>query len=593
MTTLRERLMAAMNPQHSAHATAWGNPRAMSESLREIRKAMGEGTEEVLHTDRLQQSLQCFASTQRVANFTELKYVCYGVTVPVGQTRWRLIDQTSLFDRLLGLVDACSSQPRQFRRCYQGLLNGYFGLDRQAPTSPIAGSNWDRLRGYLGQNLSPVLRSTSRRGIVPDWLQALSAHKNLLSEDPCSRYTRALKSGSSEELKVLCAALGISSTSWVWEEALMAYVNSVCDLMDAAFLRNMPGVIQIVNGGGDLKVADLLATRATGMTAARYARSADHPEHTDLRDACLRWIGNPWVNRTAWDAHAKSESARQMVEGWLKRHLIKNFFQLLAHDGAADLRRLNYWLKWEAQIADMWFVLGSDAVRNKSDSFMRLRTLMQGRERFLVDSTDENNAFVMRIGHLLIIEFGVTNNACFVYAASDFVTSLDQKRMSVAVLKQRAGAIKLSHNFGWERRFDETLRELLGSVPQSRGVLTGRATATLPAPAPSATRARPASGPTPAVLPPWPRAASIAQSGAKSPPSPSSGLEETVVPTGVSNVDGIRSMCEQHGLEWDDNRSKKGAFWVLMRDRSKHVEFARLLERLGFRYTPGQGYWTK
>ena len=71
-----------------------------------------------------------------------------------------------------------------------------------------------------------------------------------------------------------------------------------------------------------------------------------------------------------------------MVEGWLKRRLIKDFFELLARDGAADLRRLNYWLKWEPEISDMWFLLGEDARRNKTEAFLSVRKRMAGRDRF-------------------------------------------------------------------------------------------------------------------------------------------------------------------------------------------------------------------
>jgi hypothetical protein len=49
----------------------------------------------------------------------------------------------------------------------------------------------------------------------------------------------------------------------------------------------------------------------------------------------------------------------------------------------------------------------------------------------------------------------------------------------------------------------------------------------------------------------------------------------------------------QHGVEWEDNRPKKGAFWVLMPDRKMHLGFATLLESLGFQYKPGHGFWIK
>lgn len=577
-----------MDPQQIFHGTVWGNPRPMTEALRVIRTTLGGGGEGPPSVDMLEQALQMFVTTQRVANFTELKYVCYGVTVPIGQSRWRVIDHAPLFDRLLGLVEERYGQSKQYRRCYQGLLNGYFGFDRHSQPSPDGSRNWHRLRGYLGQRMEPILRSTAGCSVVPDWLNTLSQHQNLLSEDPCSRYASGLRNGNTEEMKELCSALGIASTSWVWDEALMAYIRVVCEQQDAPFRNDMPAALRLINGDTDLKMAQVLATRATAMTIVRYAQCSDHGEHSELRDTSLRWIGNPWVNRTAWDAHAKSEPARQMVEGWLKRHLIKNFFQLLAHDGAADLRRLNYWLKWESKITDMWFVLGTDAVYNKSEPFKKLRKLMEGRERFLDDSTDNNNAFVMRIGPLLVIEFGVTNNACFAYAAADFRTSLEQRRLSVHVLKQKGGETKLPHSAAWEPKFDYALRKLLQSVPQSKGVLVSAPAVSKPAPSmlapasPSAADARPA-------YPPWPTSPAASAVVPRSQPA----AQASAQPSTPFNIDTLRAKCVEHGIDWEDNRLKKGAFWVLMPDRNKYPEFARLLEALGFRHTAGQGYWIK
>jgi len=594
MSNLRARLLAAMDPQQGLHATVWGNPRPMTDVLRDVKKSLGDSGEGQPTVDVLQRSLRSFATTQQVASFTELKHVCYGVTVPLGQSQWRVIDQPPLFGRLLELVEERSGQPKQFRRCYQGLLNGYFGFDSHTQPSSEGSASWSRLRGYLGQRLDPIFQSTAGRGVVPDWLSTLSQHQNLLTDDPCSRYARGLRGGSTEEMKALCGALGIASTSWVWDEALMAYVRAVCEALDGPFRRDMPAVLRLVNGGTDLKLAQMLSTQATAMTVVRYAKSSDHPEHDGLRDASLRWIGNPWVNRTAWDAHAKSECARQMVEGWLKRHLIKNFFQLLAHDGAADLRRLNYWLKWEPKISDMWFVLGDAAVANKSEPFKKLRKLMEGRERYLDESTEDNNAFVMRIGPLLVIEFGVTGNACFAFAAEDFHTNLDRKRLSVDSLKQKHGAKRLLHMHGWEPKFDDALRKMLQSVPASKSVFVSPPTAAKPAPPkPTVSPRLPPTRPATTAQPPWPPSG-IANTRAAVPTPPPPSESDVRGWNGTeSNFDIIRAKCGQHGLAWEDNRANKGAFWVLMPNREEHRKFATLLETLGFHHKACQGYWIK
>ena len=572
LAALRVRLHAELNPQHIAPTTEWGNPRAMTEALHRLRHDLGADGGRPPGADLLRTSLNQFVKSRQVSSFTELKYVCYGVTVPVGQDQWRIIDKPVLFNQLLDLVKNNATQPKQFRRCYQGLLSGYFGFDRYAQSGTEANHNWLCLRSYLSDRLGTTLQVSAQRGMTPDWLKTLHAHQNLLTSDPCSRYADGLVRGDSGELKEICTGLGISGSSWVWQDALMAYMRMVCAGSDTHFLQGLTRLLDLVDGRADITLPAALATQATAMVVIRYSECANKPEHAVLRDTCLHWIGNPWLKRTAWDAHVNHEPARQMVNGWLKRRLITDFFELLALDGAANLRRLSYWLKWDPQITDMWFVMGANARDNHSAPFMELRKRMSGRDRVLNDSNHQNNAFVMRIGQLLVIEFGVTGNACYVFAASDFRTSLDRKLFTIAELKQKTTATRLSHMSHWESRFDYELHRLLQSVPMSKGVLS------TPAPTPTAQRTNQTWVKTPAPFV----------------PAVLSVEPQTVRPQLTQDVfNSIQVLCQQHGVEWENNLPKKGALWILIPDRRQRVGFSSVLERYGFRYTEGKGFWIK
>lgn len=576
-----------MTPRHMAHGVAWGNPRVMTEALRSVRRDLGGDNGQPPTDDSLKSALQNFVKTQQVASFTELKYVCHGVTVPVGKDQWRVVDKPLLFDELLGFVSTYEAKAKQFRRCYQGLLTGYFGFDRYEATVSDSVETWQRLRGFLSDRLLPTRNAAQSRGTAPDWLRTLYEHKNLLTDDPCSRYANGLSRGDATELKEICAGLGISGTSWVWQDALMAYVRVVCAFSDAKFLSELTRLLDLINGRGEITLPAVLAVKATAMVVIRYCTCFDQPENVVLRDTCIHWIGNPWIDRTAWDAHVNHEPARQLVNGWLKRRLIKDFFELLAQDGAADLRRLHYWLKWEPQITDMWFVLGANARDNDGSAFMELRKRMAGRDRVLNDSNPQNNAFVMRIGQLLVIEFGVTGNACYVFPASDFRTSLERKFFTIGHLKQRSSAKRLSHHIHWEGSFDDELRRLLQTVPMSKGVLN--------TPAPSST-IQPSNALSVST--------STRQSQISSCPPEVQKRSSTLyvesagttdLPNGFTqgNFDTIKLLCIQHRVEWENNLSKNGALWVLIPDRSKYVGFASLLERYGFRYSNGKGFWIK
>lgn len=585
--SLRDRLRAAMAPRRIFQAPVWGNPRSMTDVLKDVRRSMGE-MGDPLDQMAVKVALKGFANSGKVTSFVELKHVCYGVTVPVEERGWRLIDDRALLDKLLAIVQRHVPVPKQHRRCYQGLLSGYFGFDRSDTVASSATGNWEHLRDFLDRQLAPVSRDCLSRGsAMPEWLKSLLGHRNLLSDDPCRRYADDLRSGNVAALRDVCRSIGISSTSWFWDQALLAYVRAVCDEKDQNFRAELPAVLSIINGEGDLRLADVMAVPAAAMAVRRYVRCQDRAEHPALRDTCIAKFGSPWVHRTAWDAHVGDESARRMVEGWLKQRLIRDFFELLAHDGAADLRRLNYWLKWEPQISDMWFILGPDAQANSSRGFQDVKKRMAGRRRKLVASQADNNAFVMRIGPLLVIEFGVTGNACYIFTAGDFKGDLESASVSLYELKQKSGATRLSHNHNWESRFDLEIANLLRVVPDRKVGVSRDGTQ----PAVAARRILDSSGPEktirrlstaapPAPTPIAPRSSQAAQAPASGPLSP-------------EHLNLLITYCRNRGVKLEDNRAKGGALWVLLPNSESFPDMAALMLRWGFRHIEGKGYWLK
>ncbi|MDR5760697.1 EH signature domain-containing protein [Caballeronia sp. LZ035] len=539
-----------------------GDTRVMSIALSDIRHAFG-GESGAPSLDQLNVALRTFFSGRKDLSPTHVKYVCYGVSVPLDEDgNQRLIDDSVLFNRLIGLLSDYERQERRFRNCYQGLLQSYFSFANHVGEASTAHANWVRLRRYLQDRFPTVLEGAGRLGMIPDWLGTLRDHANLLTDHPCRRYARHLAEGETAELARVFDGLGIDSNSWVWEEVVMAYVHSVCERGNAEFQGALDDVLAYVTGRAAIKLPQLLAVRAAAFAVKRYAQCRNRPEHERLRDTCLSLIGNPWIDPTAWNAHVRHEPARQMVEGWLKRRLIRDFFEVLAKDGAADLRRLNYWLKWEPEISDMWFVLGKDAQRNRSAAFTDVRKRMAGRDRILVDAIDENNAFIMRIGSLLVVEFGVTGNACYFFEASRFPGDLSTAVFSRHGLKNKqVAALWLPHTvYSWEANFDFKMRELLQKEPTS------------PRPAGESPRQEPAA-PFDGLMP-----AKASRSDSDSVEGP---LQE------------ILSLCEANGIEWEDNRPKGGALWVLLEQCRQHPRLVDGLDKLGFAFKPGRGFWLK
>ena len=55
----------------------------------------------------------------------------------------------------------------------------------------------------------------------------------------------------------------------------------------------------------------------------------------------------------------------------------------------------------------------------------------------------------------------------------------------------------------------------------------------------------------------------------------------------------LQALLEAAGVEWEDNRPKGGALWVLITDPNKYPRVVSMLEKHKFRLAAGKGYWLK
>lgn len=602
---LRARLASALSMRGAAWAAA---EKPMAEALKRVQAELGSAAEARPQTDQMVAAVRDFMRHQRVRNFNQLKYVCYGLAVPLDADNTRLIDRKPLFARLLELVSERQDQAKTYRRCYQGLLAGYFGFEHRVDDPAASGGNWLTLRSFLADRLQDVLKTARSRDQVPLWLSTLAEHSNLLRDRPCARYVDALRRGSTTELKNVCTALAIESSSWVWHEAVLAYVIDVVEeKQDAAFKAELRKVLDMVQDTDkDRRLPEAIAKSAAAFLVMRYVRCQDKPEHPLLRDACLSHIGNPWLQRAAWDGVVKDEAARRMVESWLKRGLIRDFFQLLAHDGSADTRRLNYWLKWEPQISDMWFALGSEAQSNRTAAFRSIRERMRGRERRLTGATSGDNAFIMRIGDTYIVEFGLKGTACFVFESQDLPLDLEETEVGLPTLRATQRKLRLIHRGEWEQDFDEELSAVL------RASASRMAQVRIPAPAPAPEPPQPTQprllsswresdeiDPVPAK-PAWPEIPPVSSrqaSTASARRSPSKGSHKASSPD-VSrpryltfSADLIHSLCKLEGIQTDDRRARGGAYWILADRQRLSSSLLKTIESMGFREAKSGGFY--
>ena len=410
------------------------------------------------------------------ANYRDLKCVCYGAALPMPDG-WYVLGNEELRDKLLAEVEQLDETRRRFK-CFQALLSSYFAFalyDEQTPETAKAG--WKTLRDWLARQRTQFQHEGNKLRL-PGWFAVLTEHENLLTATPCDRYGRELLRGDGTSIEDARKGLGIPSDSWVMQEVILSQMKEAVELRDNPFKDHLDRLLEIVQGQSSVAVSELLKRRATAMLVSRYARCAGKPEQPVLRDVAVSIIGNPWLKRTAWDASViksdgqPDDEAREMVNGWLKRQLITDFFAVLSEYGQVNQGRLRYWLRFEPAIEDLWLVLGPDAMRNMSKPYQDLRERAKGRLLDLVNpGSSNNNAFIMRMGDHLIVEFGLTGNACYVYSLKSAPFSLTGKGVSIGGLKNKLLGSSHSHVAGWEMAFDKAICPRVGYQPRAIDVI--------------------------------------------------------------------------------------------------------------------------
>jgi len=414
-----------------------------------------------------------------------LKRVCFGAGMIDGSGSCLLSDK-ALIDKLLALAE---SQPeaRKRVRCYQSLLSTYWAFPLFSANARSR-SGWLALREWLDRRMQPISRDFSR---TPEWFRTLVDHRNLLHDNPCSRYGPKLIAGDGSEFQAALSGLGVPSDSWVLEEAVLAQMKTACQFSHEGFKHVLPDLLKVATGNAAFSPANSLQTKCVAILLSRYTRVPDKPEHPLLRDAAISIIGNPWLRRASWDSNVSDangrpdEHAREMVLGWLKRRLITDFFELLSEDGVGDSRRLDYWLRFEPYVTDMWFALGANARGRRDEHFRDFLARARGRLLSLEAATADNNAFLMRVGDYVAMECGAIGNALYLYRWDDLppavsrrlVSGLDRENVTIHQLKNsdRISTEKPMRHVdspkslvSWEQKFDLILCPVLGHKPEKR-----------------------------------------------------------------------------------------------------------------------------
>ena len=216
--------------------TVWGDPRAMTRALGEVRSRFGDMAV-ISESPRSARALLAFRAGGGALRFMDLKYACYALVRPNAWDGRRLLDDARLLAELLRQVDGWSDQPRRFRQCYRGLLASYFACPEylwahalDTPGTDPGHRGWQALQEYLCRHRPSVAASTPPL----DWTQALAAFPAILQARPWAALAGAEPATVAARWESLCRQLN-TPDSWSLPVALADRLEALCRLDDAAF----------------------------------------------------------------------------------------------------------------------------------------------------------------------------------------------------------------------------------------------------------------------------------------------------------------------------------------------------------------------
>jgi hypothetical protein len=443
-------------------ADHWGDLTSIQNAGRAIQKQFGELGNAAPGDERsIGISVLAYYKNGDLSNYRETKYICFGVANHFGLDQYCLIEDHKLFPKLLTHVDDYKREPRKFKRCYQGLLAGYFEYPGLVSSNNDGRSNWTTLQGFLKGNLTFVQKQEP----PSEWTKTLGEHSNLFTETPCLRYGDALLSGNTRDIDALKEKLALTDRSWILQEIILAQVDAALKKNDAEFHTHIKRLLSL------LEPFELLRNKGLAQLLQRYLQCSNPIENIELRDFSLKHWGSPMlqVKKQTWAAWV-SEPVMKMVKTWLIFRSIEDFFALLAHDGQARRERLDFWLRYVDVITDVYFALGTNARKNNTADYKRIREHMKGQCMSLEGVHADNNAFLMRIGNSLFVEFGQHGNASHVFQFNNLpfklgIGKIEGTREGLKNTDHSGHQEKMTHHQGWQSEFEWTIQRLTGARP--------------------------------------------------------------------------------------------------------------------------------
>ncbi|MCO8069363.1 EH signature domain-containing protein [Acinetobacter lwoffii] len=329
---------------------------------------------------------------------------------------------------------------------YFPLLYSYFSLEnKDVKSKPVV---WIQLRDILNTNRSGVYKDLKR---PKKWMNTLVDYSEILSNSPTKLLVKKfLQEQDTSSLASELESLKMAPNSWFWDDLIQSSIQSINGMNEQDYLKIISRFLDLAEQNV-LYMTDILVA-----LLERYARTSERAKvHEVLKYLALNQWGNPQYDSSAGWNNVNADTKKMVIQ-WFVRADLEAFFKLFS--ASADVNRFNYWIKFIDKISFSQIFLGPSAFQSQQPQHKKFRDLNRGRLKKLVGSTPTNNAFMLKIENLYVIDFSDTGNACFIVNKIPY--NANKLEVHRDILKPWNNLLKLSHTPGWQSRFDSKMAEL-------------------------------------------------------------------------------------------------------------------------------------
>lgn len=383
------------------------------------------------------------------------------------------------------------------------------------------------LRAILQKGFNQIKGKESR---PKQWSVVIKENEALMSDNPFA-HASSIIIDSQESLNQIKQYIPVKETSWLWKRAFENLPNALQSFSNDEFLKKIPEL---------LALSEAFPRHANEVLSAclkrYYSTNSKSESHPLLKAKVLELWGSPQIqsNHHRWLNYVDDRHL-QMVAGWFAKDDLEYFFRLLQGNQFVDQSRLDFWLQYVDQISYTRIVMGPDVLSSNQLEFREYRRLNYGRYSSLLGSQPSNNAFILKIGGYWFVEFSETGNACYVYRDGDdyLPFSPEDNRLDLKLeLKRQDSCLTRILHVGntWEQRAEEKLIKY--------------------------------------------------------------GIYKSFLKAHNTYdfIDELTQFALKADLNWADNRSKSGAFWIYTPER---IHVLDSLRERGLHYAEAKGYWFK